>query len=125
MNKYFVTLSLVVDAVNDEHAEELARQFAPNCGKVTVHLLGQTSSQAAVPLILNDIDSLRDTETGVDEVEVQLKLTRQEAKLLFDLCTQQAEVLENASITERTNEFKSELTVLRKLLVALQKRLEG
>jgi len=124
MNKYFVTLSLVVDAINDEHAEECARQLAPNCGKVAVHSLGQTSPQAAVPLILDDMDPLGGTETGVDEVELQLKLTRQEAKLLFDLCAQQAEVLKNASINEGTDEFKPELAVLQKLLITLQRRLE-
>jgi len=122
MNKYLVTLSLVVDAVNDEHAEELARKLASKCGKATIHLLGQTSPLVTKPRVL---DNTQQRSTEVNEVEIQLKLSRREAELLLDLCALQSEVLKNASINEGTDEFRQELAVLWKLLEALQRRLEG
>jgi len=125
MNKYLVTLSLVVDAVNDEHAEELTRQLAPSCGKVTTHLLGQTSPLAARPRTLNGTDQCRNNSPEVGEVELQLKLSHRETELLLDLCALQFEVLRNASINEGTLEYRQELAALQKLLEALQKRLEG
>jgi len=121
MNKYLVTLSLVVDAINDEHAEELTRQLAPDCGEVAVHHLGQTPALVAEPRVLSDLKR----RTEEDGVEIQFKLTRQETELLIDLCALQFETLKNATINEGTTEYQGEMAVLQKLLDTLQNSLEG
>ncbi len=123
LGKYYVTLSIVVDAASHEHAEELARQLASSCGKVAVHLIGQTSPQAAAPLVLDDSDLLNE-EVGAG-VELQLCLSRREAELLHDLCALQHEALQNAAILESVAEYRAELAVLRKFLDAIQTALRN
>lgn len=113
MYKYYVTLAMVVDAISQEHAEELARQLAPQCGKVFVFPIGQPSPFTVTPLALGRGGS---KELDGAEVELKLKLSRREAALLFDLCSLQHEILQNAELTEGTGEYQEELAVLRKLL---------